>query len=72
MVPDENLKTGGFGGGEKQRSAFTVDAYLAIERIAGRRHHPIAIAVIVPLSQATPAVKHAVSVHLLFATSKGK
>lgn len=66
MVSDENLKTGGYGGGQKQRSASTVDAYLAIERIAGRHtHHPVAIAVIVLLSQGTLAVKHVVSVRLL-------
>ena len=66
MVSAENLKTGGFGGGQKQRSASTVDAYLAIERIAGRpTHHPIAIAVIVLLFQGTLAVKRVVSVHLL-------
>ena len=66
MVSDENLKTGGYGGGQKQRSASTVDAYLAIERIAGRpTHHPVAIAVMVLLSQGTLAVKHVVSVRLL-------
>ena len=66
MVSDENLKTGGYGGGQKQRSASTVDAYLAIERIAGRHtHHPVAIAVMVLLSQGTLAVKHVVSVRLL-------
>lgn len=59
VVSDENLKTGGYGGGQKQRSASTVDAYLAIERIAGRHtHHPVAIAVMVLLSQGTLAVKH--------------
>lgn len=73
MVSDGNLKTGGFGGGQKQRSASTVDAYLAIERIAGKpTHHPIAIAVMVLLSQGTLAVKHVVSVHLLLIKEKGK
>lgn len=66
VVSDENLKTGGYGGGQKQRSASTVDAYLAIERIAGRHtHHPVAIAVMVLLSQGNLAVKHVVTVRLL-------